>query len=301
MKNSRILLGLIFLVIMVSGCLEQSSQPYYLKEYCVDVPELAGAWDLLENKEDSQDSTATWFIEAENLKVYEANATISYLNIVFFRVDNDLFADITAGELKNNSVGPHWLLHVVSAHTLAKVVMSQDIVHLFPLNEEWLNQALENDSAQLRHLKAANSARLFTADSEEWIDFLKKHKDEEGFFDLENFYMLKKNPTKEQFFQFYQQWQDLQNSSDLRLSSRADDYILSEPYQAMIGLGETIVPLLIAQIREGEQTFWTEAQFFLWHAVSFLVGVDLSDKRDFLSEQGMAHKYIAWWDEKMKE
>lgn len=289
------------MLFMTSGCLEQSSQPYYLKEYRVDLPELNGAWNLVEKDQNQGESTATWFIEGENLKVYEANAAISYLNIVFFQIDNDLFADLTAGELKNNSVGPHWLVHVVPIHTLAKVVVGQDTVNLLPLNEEWLNQTLGNGSVSLRHLKVNGSSRLFTADSEDWIEFLRKNKDQEGIFDVENSYILKREQSKEQFFKVYQDWQNFLNSSDARVSSRTDDYILSEPYQAIIQLGEPVIPFLIAHMREGEQTSWQESQFFLWPAVRFLTGVDLSDKKGSLGEQEMAHRYIEWWDEKMKE
>lgn len=289
--------GAIVFIVTASGCLEQSSQPYYLKEYRVDLPELNGAWDLVDKDPNPEEATATWFIEGEDLKVTEAAAAISYLKIVFFQIDNDLFADLTAGELRNNSVGIHWFVHVVPIHTLAKVMISQDSVNLSPLDEEWLNQNLENGSVSLRHLKTSGS-RLFTADSKDWIEFLRKNKDQEGIFDNENSYILIRNSSKEEFPEIYQNWLDFLNSFPDR---RLGDYTLSEPYQAIIELGEPVIPFLIAHMREGEQTFWQESQFFLWHAVRFLSGIDLSDKKDLLSDQEIALKYIQWWDSRMKE
>ena len=293
------------LSLFTAGCFEQeqSIQPFYSKDYVVQVPEASGAWDVIEENSQvkGEHEPVTWFIEEKNLDIYEESGNISQLGIVFFKIGGQLFADITAGAMNNDTIGFEWARHVLPTHSLHKVTIENNRIILADINKEWLNDALKEKKVHLAYVEGENLPEVFTASSADWISFLKEQKDNQDLFSKDAV-VLKKNITKNEFFKFYTAWQAFIEQPEIKISSRPNDYILNEPYQAMIQLGRPELPLLIAKIKEGNLTFWRESQFFLWYAVRSITGVDLESKKTLeLSEQEMARKYADWWEEELRK
>lgn len=103
--------------------------------------------------------------------------------------------------------------------------------------------------------------------------------------------------TQEKFQAHYALWQAYISRPEVQLSSKSSAYTDCSTYRAIVGLGPKALPYIVEKMREGQATGWKESQFFLWHAAKKLSGKDLSDGKLGVSEQEMARRYVAWWDQ----
>jgi hypothetical protein len=101
------------------------------------------------------------------------------------------------------------------------------------------------------------------------------------------------------FEELYARWQTAINVPAIQLSSSTGRYIRCKPFADMEAMGETALPYMMRKIKEGDASGWKESQFFLWHAVKTISGVDLSGG-GIAGEQEIARKYIVWWDDRNK-
>jgi hypothetical protein len=117
--------------------------------------------------------------------------------------------------------------------------------------------------------------------------------------------MSKENPKSDnykehlkiRFDKLYLEWQEYMSQFEVRLSSLSSDYINCRPYNEIMQMGESALPLIFEKMEEGTLTDWKERQYYLWYAVRSITGVDLKEKGMLLGETEIAKKYILWWKE----
>ncbi len=291
-------------IIFLAGCREQALNPFYTNEYVVNVAEINGAWESIEDgdRKIEQELREIWHVAQgkKNLEIIEGGAVTSQLAMTIFQIDSDYFMDLTAGDMANNTVGSNWLSHVMPTHSLYKIEITAENLILLPFDFQWLKEAVEKQEFQLPYVNAEVNTGLFTASPEEWIDFLEKNRNLDKAFNQKERKIFVRNRTADDFFSAYQDWQRaLEENSSVKISSRADDYITLESYRKMAAFGEPVLPLLMAKIQAGEKNGWQESEFFLWYAVREITGVDLSTPNEFLGESEIAYRYLTWWREQL--
>lgn len=108
------------------------------------------------------------------------------------------------------------------------------------------------------------------------------------------------SPVHIRFEKLYEEWQEYMDQPLIMVSSLTSVHIEAPAYREIVKLGEEALPYLIEKMESGRRTGWGEGQFFLWHAVREISGVDLTDDSLFYSEQEMTARYISWWNDKQK-
>lgn len=292
-------------IIFLAGCREQALNPFYTKEYVVELAEINGAWETIEDngRKIEQELREIWRVDQEkkNLEIIEAGAVTSRLAMTIFQIGSDYFMDLTAGDLANQTVGLNWLNHVMPTHSLYKIEITADNLILLPFDFQWLKEAVKKQKFQLPYADAEDNTGLFTASPEEWIEFLEKNQDLDQAFNRKEKKIFLRNKTAEDFFSAYQDWQTFQENLSVKVSLKSDDHIADESYQRITALGEPVLPLLIAKIESGAKNGWPESEFFLWHAIRDITGVDLSKPNEFLGESEIALRYLGWWREQLSK
>jgi len=100
----------------------------------------------------------------------------------------------------------------------------------------------------------------------------------------------------DKFSEAYAAWQAHIKSPDVQLSSNPKAYTDCEAFRAISALGPDALGPLAGKIRQGAASGWAESEFFLWHAMRAISGVDLSSAKPYSGEQDMALRYADWWD-----
>lgn len=110
--------------------------------------------------------------------------------------------------------------------------------------------------------------------------------------------------SAEVFEEYYQQWQSFSQSEAVVLSSRAEDYLDSAPFQAIVEMGEAAVPYIIEKLQSDESAH------FLIHALERItqkrftpaeIAAAGSRYGTPLGNQGFAALWCEWWDKQHSE
>ena len=97
------------------------------------------------------------------------------------------------------------------------------------------------------------------------------------------------------FDETYSRWQVYIKTPAVQMNSNPKAYVECEPFRAIIALGPDALGLLAGKIKAGAASGWGESEFFLWHAMRAISGVDLSGAKPYDGEQEMALRYADWW------
>jgi hypothetical protein len=170
--KSKIALWLAGLAVVLTGCIVTSVCPFYAEKDVVFEPALLGTWQMDE---------ATWKFTQEGEKAYRVSYTedgkTSVMDGHAFKLRGVLFLDL-CGQPTEEEVLP-----AIPAHLLLRVETTQPVLKLAPLNLEWLNGLLEQDSKALRHHRIRGeqpdhaSRLVLTANTGELQAFITKHLD----------------------------------------------------------------------------------------------------------------------------
>ncbi|MEF9426904.1 MAG: hypothetical protein L0956_06940 [Candidatus Mariimomonas ferrooxydans] len=106
--------------------------------------------------------------------------------------------DITADDPDETRLNKWWFMHVVPVHALVKVTIKDDTLFLTPLDYDWVEDALKAKEISLPYIELeSENMTVFNADSETWIDFLKKYRNDKEAFSDKLRYVLKKHRQQE--------------------------------------------------------------------------------------------------------
>jgi len=164
------------LLAIVAGCTIYSINPFCSKDKIVALKEVNGSWKLnvTAGEDISNKDITPWEIMDNTLITYDRNDKKSDFNIVFFKLKDQLFADVIGKSAQNNE---YWNMTVLPMHILFKVEISGERLTFIPLNLAWFNKA---GNEKVKALKCAayegnNQMKIYTSSPEEWESFLEKN------------------------------------------------------------------------------------------------------------------------------
>jgi hypothetical protein len=171
---------LIALCMAVGGCVLGSVSPYYTDDLVVKQPQFYGYWYF--SKEAEPDEKSPIILDEGKITTYDVDGKPADAKLTFFKVDGVLFADIfpDQGELKEQTAGNNPPVHLLSRID----VLGPDKVSFNALDYEWLSKQVQTGAVGLPYKKDAEveSDIIFTASSQQWVEFLRRHKDDPKAF-----------------------------------------------------------------------------------------------------------------------
>ncbi len=184
---------MLLLLGIAAGCTIYSLNPFCSKEKIIELKEADGFWKLnVSAGEDvSKNDIAPWKITDSTLTTYDKNDKKSDFNIVFFKLKNQIFADVISKSSQNNDFCN---VTVLPMHVLLKVEPGNETLTFIPLNLEWFNNP---GNEKVRILKSVvydgnDKARIYTNSPVEWERFLENNLDTPELFNDKQKFILSK-------------------------------------------------------------------------------------------------------------
>jgi hypothetical protein len=191
MRNLLRVVPLLLLGI-IAGCTIYSINPFCSKDKIVELKEVNGSWKLkISAGEDvSSSDISPWEFSNNTLITYDKNNRKSEFNIAFFKLKEQLFADVIGKSPQNND---YWNITVLPMHFLLKVEINGEHLTFVPLNLDWFNKA---DNEKIRALKSVvydgnDKIKIYTSSAEEWQSFLENNLNNTELFNEKQKFVLK--------------------------------------------------------------------------------------------------------------
>jgi hypothetical protein len=154
MKTKNIILTALLAFIM-SSCLVKSLHPFYTDKDLVYKPELAGQWlgpDSAQWVIRQHKVFAGLFKDDKPTNSYDITCTDNKGTSKFlahlFSLDNQLYLDFYLPDMEGQDLA---LMHLIHAHTLAKVELAKDQITIKWYNEEWLIKLFNENRIRIGH------------------------------------------------------------------------------------------------------------------------------------------------------
>ncbi len=141
--------------LLLSGCVVQSLTPYYVEAATAPMPEALGSWRpvVRNGKKAEKAGEEPWIVGQDRAIVFDDKGSRAPLKVVFFRVGDTRFVDITAAAPPAGSVNLLWLFHVVPVHTVCKVEVRGDRMVLLPMDPAALHAIEARHDLGLPHIR----------------------------------------------------------------------------------------------------------------------------------------------------
>ena len=183
---------ILVLSLLVSGCYVQSLNVFYTDDTIAAVPDLMGEWasEIHMGESVTNEQITSWAFRTDTVDTYDGDNTYSELEVVYFKLDGTYFMDFTAGQPlkgKETFCNFFWGAGLTQVHSLCKLHIKKNRLTVIPLDIEWFTDRIKEGTLGLPNVKPKrkDSNHIFTATPEEWITFLKKHKDSGDVFNPE--------------------------------------------------------------------------------------------------------------------
>lgn len=183
MRTSFLVIVLVVGTLLFSGCIVQSLHPFFTKDAVTKMSGLVGTWKRLPLG-DEQEPKHPWLFGEETISTRDDKGGAGDLNVTYFKVGESTFVDATAGDTEPGGPSKWWSMHTAPVHTLSKVVLEKDRLEMRRLDYKWLEKAAKSKQVTLPYVEYENSGDrlLFTATSDQWMDFLGKHGENDKAF-----------------------------------------------------------------------------------------------------------------------
>lgn len=194
MKRTLLAMGFVP-VLILAGCFIQSLNPFYTNESRTELPQIAGKWQLVNEKSEQENEKVKkitpWEISQDKMTTYNEKNLSSEIETVYFKVGSNVFVDATAGEPKQNE---YWCAGVHPVHTIGKVELEGDKLIIIPADYNVLKKMVEEGKASLKFVEPVekNNIVIYISKPEEWIEFLKANGGSAEVFKRENALTFKK-------------------------------------------------------------------------------------------------------------
>ena len=154
MKTKLIILSALLAVIM-SGCLVKSLHPFYTDKDVVYKPELTGrwagedsaSWEIRQHKSFAGFMKDEKFTPAYDITLTDKKGTSKFLAHLF-TVDKQLYIDFYLPDVEGQDLA---VMHLIPAHTLAKVELAPNQITIKWYNEEWLVKLFNENRVRIGH------------------------------------------------------------------------------------------------------------------------------------------------------
>ncbi len=183
-----VMLGLI--CFLLSGCLIKSLHPFY------NPSDLVFRKDILGTYVDQE--KGTWQIEqAIKQEFLKPDSPQNHYKITLvddkkrkasftgnlFKLDNNYYVDFYPDGGNNDDQIDLYNLHLLGVHTVAKVIIGKNNIHIKWYNEKWLSELFEQNKIRLAHEKVDNNdAVVLTASTNDLQKFMRKFANDPNAF-----------------------------------------------------------------------------------------------------------------------
>jgi len=183
------------MVCMIAGCVVHSVSPFYTRDLITDMPAVYGQW-MLKESAFREGTDRPWTISKDSIIVPGDKGTTATLAARFFKVNDMVFLDTIAADPQED-VSVWWTLHISPMHTVSKVVVSDTILKVIPLDASWMEEAVKNKTVVLPSLwHEEQKMHLFTASGAEWVEFLKKYGSDPNAFPEKDAFVFERPQQK---------------------------------------------------------------------------------------------------------
>ena len=201
MKTKLIIL-IALIAITTSSCLVKSLHPFYTEKDVIYKPELLGNWQGKDSStwEISQHKGFAGIFKPEqngnayDIKFTDKNGTSKFLAHLF-TVNNQLYLDFYLPDMQGQDLA---VMHMIPAHTLARVELANKQITINWYNEEWLIKLFNENRIRIAHERIPydldeknpdNFQVILTAPTAELQKFIDKYgNDPAAFKDNKNDY-----------------------------------------------------------------------------------------------------------------
>jgi len=165
------------------GCVTGAVNPFYTSESVVSVPELNGKWYGLEKNEKGDELRTPLEIVDGKIMILEKDDAPDEGALTFFKVDDQLFADMQLEKDEGEEDAP--------PHLLFKILQDADQITFVPLDYDWFQAEIGAGNIDLPLIRDEDKRSvLFTASAPQWVAFIKAHKDDVYAFPLKDQFVL---------------------------------------------------------------------------------------------------------------
>jgi hypothetical protein len=176
--KKTLLLPLVGMLLVLTGCVVTSVYPFYTEKELVFEPALLGAWvDAPTGTNSGSDQTVFEKDGVLQYKLSDGKGGESY-EAHLFKLKDQLFLDVISSNCKG----------AIPAHSLMKVTLTESTLRISLLNYDWVKKLVEKSPKVIRHHKVYKNAEttdydfVLTADTMELQKFvLKQLKNEQAF------------------------------------------------------------------------------------------------------------------------
>jgi len=186
----KILVLVGFICFLLSGCLVKSLHPFYKPSDIVYRKDIIGTYVDQEK--------GTWQIEqAIKQEFLKADSPQNHYKITLvddkkrkasftgnlFKLDNNYYVDFFPEGGNNDDQIDLYNLHLLGVHTVAKVIIGKNSIHIKWYNEKWLSELFEQNKIRLAHEKVDNNdAVVLTASTNDLQKFMRKFANDPNAF-----------------------------------------------------------------------------------------------------------------------
>ncbi len=186
---------IILLLLVLSGCLITSINPFYANGTVILYPQIMGTWELVANGKNQYqpNQIRRWVIDPDTIQTYDEKGLGGPFNYKVFHVDDsDVFIDVTPKTGDSLDANDFWVTTVIPVHALLKVTMKDGWLILTPLNYQWFDAKTKAGKIKLPTIHATEEQwGTFNLKSEDWIKFLIKYKNDPQLFREESRIVLR--------------------------------------------------------------------------------------------------------------
>ncbi|MFB3897587.1 MAG: hypothetical protein ACE14V_14930 [bacterium] len=175
-------LGILFICVLLSGCVVPSLNPLYTDKDLILLPGLEGTWIDTENcfwkfeKKDEHSYRLSYAKDSEPVETGEI------FDAHIIRLDNHIFMDLFPREGAFRDDKGMEVFHYVPTHTFSKVLLHGDGLEINMLNPEWIRE-MDNDRLVFVGHEQIENGILLTANSKELQKFISAYADDSKAFE----------------------------------------------------------------------------------------------------------------------
>lgn len=185
----------LLMVSALAGCVVHSINPFYTRDLITDIPALYGQWMLRESVF-KEGTDKPWIFSKDSIIIPGIKGASATLSARFFKVNDMVFLDTIAADPQED-VSLWWTLHISPMHTVSKVVVSDNMFRVIPLDASWMEESVKNKTVTLPSVwHEEQKMHLFTASGAEWVEFLKKYGSDPNAFPEKDAFVFERPQQK---------------------------------------------------------------------------------------------------------
>lgn len=170
----------VLVLVFITGCSLPSIHPLYDENTTVTDSRLEGSW---QSGPESQWTFKKVAGESYYKVAYTEGEATNTFDVHLVKLGKNFFLDFIPDELEPKSLTSFTMMHLVPAHTFAKLELSDDKMIIHPFDADFISEQIKNNRMRIKHEITANNDVLLTANTEDLQKFVLKYADKEEVFE----------------------------------------------------------------------------------------------------------------------